>query len=58
MLHSIFNPLTAIVGMSVVILGISIWGMAQDGDEEMSDDEVTYRAPDVKEKPADKRRAA
>ena len=58
MLHSIFNPLTAIIGMSVVILGISIWGMAQEGGEEMPDDELTYSAPDVKKAPADKRRAA
>jgi len=58
MLHSIFNPLTAIIGMSALILAISIWGMAQDGSEETSDDELTYSAPDVKKTPSDKRRAA
>ena len=58
MLHSIFNPLTAIIAMSIVILGISIWGMVTEEGTERSDDELTYVSPDVKEKPSDKRRAA
>jgi hypothetical protein len=58
MLHSIFNPLTAIIAMSIVILGISIWGMVTEEGTERSDDESTYLAPDVKEKPSDKRQAA
>jgi hypothetical protein len=53
-----FNPLTAIIGLTVVILGISVWGMATQEDTEVSDDELTYLAPDVKDAHSDKRRAA
>lgn len=47
MLHSIINPLVGVILMSMVILGISIWGMAGWGEEEEKGDEAAWTPPET-----------
>jgi hypothetical protein len=48
------NPLEAMVGITIVVLGISIWGMVTEKDDEETEDHsgsATEIRGSIKEKP-------